>query len=105
MPLLKPEEYTVEALMADLPMQRSARSQLQAQLLTLKEGIALFDNPIERSPITRHTVNEQETLQIVSLRQYGTPDYWLEIARANQIDYPYLVHPGQILQIPEIAGQ
>lgn len=104
MPLLNPEEITVAALMADLPMQRNAQHQLELQLLTLKEGLELQDNPLNQRQQNLHIVQEAETLPILSVRFYGKPDYWLELARVNGIEYPYTVWPGQQLKIPEIAG-
>lgn len=103
MPLLNPSELTVEALMADLPMRRSARNQLILQLMTLTEGLALSQNPLEQNAaIQQHVVSEGETLPIVSLRLYGTVDYWQAIASANELEYPYLIYPGQVLKVPTI---
>ena len=101
MPLLNLDEYSVEALMADLPMQRSARSQLQIQAMTLIEGLELRHNPLVVRSDKRHTVQDAETLFIVSQRMYQTPDRWLDIANENSIEYPFTVYPGQVLRIPD----
>jgi hypothetical protein len=103
MPLLNPEEINVAALMADLPMQRSARSQIEIQLLTLKEGLELGYNPLERSnPVQYHRVGDFETLPIISNRLFGKPDHWEAIAQANGLEYPYIVVPGQVLIVPDV---
>jgi LysM domain len=103
MPLLNDSEITVAALMADLPMQRSARNQLEIQLLTLQEGLELGFNPLERtSPIRYHRVGDFETLPIISNRLFGSPNHWEAIAQVNGIDYPYVVVPGQVLRVPDV---
>ncbi len=106
MPLLSPDEYTIAALMADLPMKRAARHQLQMQLLTLQEGLDLTQNPLQAfQPIQQHRVAEGETLPIVSVRLWGTPNYWRLLAETNKIEYPYTIYPGLILQVPEVRGR
>lgn len=101
--LLEPSEITVEALMADLPMQRSARNQLTVQLSVLAEGLGLGFNPLQRAKqIERVIVAENETLAIVSLRIWGKPDYWRQLADENGLEYPFTIYPGQVLNVPEI---
>jgi nucleoid-associated protein YgaU len=103
MPLLHPDEITVEALSADLPMQRSHQNQLRLQLLTLAEGLELDQNPLERGQkIREHQVSAGETLQIISVRLFGVPDHWRSLADVNRLPYPHTVYPGQILVVPEI---
>lgn len=101
--LIEPSEITVAGLMADLPMQRSARNQLIMQLAILADGLSLGFNPLERAkPIERVIVGENETLPIVSLRLWGKPDYWRQLADANGLEYPFTIYPGQVLEVPEI---
>lgn len=103
MPLLQPNEYTPEALMADLPLQRTGREQLLMQLVTLQEGLNLTSVPILKGQeIRQYTVGQFETLPQVSTQFYGSPDYWPQLAEANDLDYPYIIVPGQILSIPEL---
>jgi nucleoid-associated protein YgaU len=104
--LLFDKEYTVAGLMADLPLQRSARNQLRVQLAVLADGIRLLDNPVEVSaPLSLYTVGDFETLPIISTRLWGSPDHWRGIAEFNGLDYPFVVVPGQILRIPHVHVQ
>lgn len=101
MPLLNPDEYSPEALRADLTVARSARNHVQMQLIVLQEGLNLQRSPILQNPTnSTYQVGEFETLPQVSVRSYGTPDHWPEIAAANDLEYPYIIVPGQILKIP-----
>ncbi|MEO0376644.1 MAG: hypothetical protein AAF329_18895 [Cyanobacteria bacterium P01_A01_bin.17] len=103
MPLLSAAEYTVEALRADVALQRSAANLLELQLVTLSEGLELSQNPALTTgdaSVNQHTCAAFETLPIISTRYYGSPDNWPAIAEFNDLDYPYTVIPGQILKIP-----
>ncbi|MDA0268061.1 MAG: LysM peptidoglycan-binding domain-containing protein [Cyanobacteria bacterium] len=105
MPLLLPTEYSPEALRADVALQRTARSQLQMQLIALQEGINLTTVPLLKNQVARqYTVGQFETLPQVSTRFYGTPDYWPQLAEANNLEYPYIIVPGQNLSIPELSN-
>lgn len=105
MPLLLDTEYSPEALMADVALQRAASNQLTMQLIVLQEGINLplspTISPRLQSP-TRYIVGDGETLPRVSTRIYGAPDRWSVIAEANDLDYPYTITPGQVLVIPNV---
>jgi nucleoid-associated protein YgaU len=43
-----------------------------------------------------------DTLQSVAFKAYGDPALWREIARANDIDDPMRVRPGQRLLVPSL---
>lgn len=104
--LLRPHEYTVAGLMADLPMQRAARNQIRVQLSVLQEGLTRSDNPAQSSsPQMLYTVGDFETLPIVSTRIWGIPDYWQQLAITNNLVYPYTIVPGQRLRIPTINAR
>ncbi|MET8755178.1 hypothetical protein ABZW32_34530 [Streptomyces sp. NPDC004667] len=47
-----------------------------------------------------HTLTEGENLQAVALDGYGSPHAWREIARANGIEDPLRVRPGQVVYLP-----
>lgn len=100
MPLLLPDEISVAALMADLPIKRSHTNQIKMQIKALVEGLAVEDNPVTQNSSKRHTVGTGETLPIIAMRVWGSPDGWRAIALANNIQYPFAVYPGQILIIP-----
>ncbi|MBT9316281.1 LysM peptidoglycan-binding domain-containing protein [Leptothoe spongobia] len=103
MPLLVESEYTVEALQADIPLQRSAANLIQLQLVALSEGLELQLNPSLATGdaiSNEHVCAAFETLPIISTQYYGSPDRWQAIAAENNIEYPYTVIPGQVLKIP-----
>ena len=106
MPLLLANEYSPANLMADLALQRSAVNQLTLQLITLEEGINLPISPTvgpTRQGLQQYEVGVFETLPSISTKIYGEPDYWVQLAEANDLDYPYIVTPGQLLTLPEVA--
>lgn len=57
------------------------------------------------SPDLTHerTVKAGDTLLLMCQRIYGTPDYYLEVARANQLNNFRKLTPGQKLIFPPIA--
>ena len=44
--------------------------------------------------------NEENRLDIISNKYYGTPEYFWMIALANDIVDPFVVKPGDVLRIP-----
>ncbi len=54
---------------------------------------ALDDDPVR-------IVRRGETLSSIAYQEYNDPSLWREIARANRIDNPRSVRPGQVLNIP-----
>ncbi len=105
MPLLLPSEYSPEALMADIPLQRAAVNQLTMQLVALDEGINLPISPTvgpTRQGVRQYEVGTFETLPTIAAKVYGSPDRWTAIAAANGLSYPYIVTPGQLLTLPEL---
>lgn len=99
--LLRPEEITVAALRLDIALQRHHRGSLRLQLLTLKEGLGTIRST-ETQSSQRHIVAIGDTIQIVAARLFGSTDYWRAIADHNRMQYPYLIYPGQILEIPDV---
>lgn len=51
-----------------------------------------------------YTVKPGDTLSEIALtaRNYGNTVTWEEIATANGIIYPFIIQPGQMLQIPGV---
>lgn len=49
-----------------------------------------------------HTMVSGDTLQSIAFKAYGDPALWREIARANDIDDPMRVRPGQRLLVPSL---
>jgi len=75
--------------------------------LTIKESISKKDEEAEKSnnsPDLTHvrTVREGDTLPLMTNRIYGSPKYYLEVARVNQLnDFRNLV-PGTQLYFPPV---
>lgn len=106
MPLLLANEYSPENLMADVPLQRAAVNQLTLQLITLEEGINLAISPTvgpTRQGLQQYEVGVFETLPSIATKVYGSPDHWPQLAEANDLDYPYIVTPGQLLKLPDLT--
>lgn len=105
MPLLLPGEYSPESLMADLALQRAALNQLTVQLTAVSEGLDSPLNPMmppsERGQVT-YLVGNFETLPTIAARFYNDPSQWSQLAKANGIEYPYTLTPGQVLTIPNV---
>ena len=72
----------------------------------VKSGSSSGTNrPVER-PIERevtYTVQKGDSLSRIAQQQYGDGKKWRAIFEANrdQITNPDLIHPGQVLKIPE----
>ena len=47
-------------------------------------------------------IKEGDSLWLLSAREYGTPDKWKEIARANNIENPLDVEPGTQVIVPPL---
>lgn len=49
-----------------------------------------------------YVVQRGDTLSSIAARKYGDPGLWREIARANDIEDPLNLQPGQVLVIPAV---
>lgn len=102
MPLLHPDEYTLDALQADVAYQRTLSHQRQLLLMSLLEGLDTYPDALQwRQYPRRYTVKEGDTLPKIATELYWRPDRWQEIARLNQLAPPYTLLPGQTLVLPE----
>jgi nucleoid-associated protein YgaU len=52
--------------------------------------------------LATHLVRPGETLWAIAARQYGYPTAFADIAGANRIGDPNLIHPGQRLVLPAV---
>lgn len=52
-----------------------------------------------------YTVAEGDELKAISLKFYGSEDYYLDIAKANKIDNPDIISTGTQLKIPAIGAK
>jgi len=48
------------------------------------------------------TVTEGDTLWLIAAEEYGDPDHWRTIARANDIQNPRALDPGEELELPPL---
>ncbi len=55
------------------------------------------------SPLRTHTVKKGESLSKIAQRVYGDAQQWRRIYDANRdtVSDPDLIHPGQVLKLPE----
>lgn len=51
-----------------------------------------------------HPLQEGETLALIAARHYGDASYWRLIARANGLDDPRRLTPGQFVRLPPVGG-
>jgi nucleoid-associated protein YgaU len=67
-------------------------------------GEAGGQNPTSGALAARdvHVMVAGDTLQSLAFRAYGNPELWREIAKANEIDDPMRVRPGQRLLVPSL---
>jgi nucleoid-associated protein YgaU len=57
-------------------------------------------SPLEKIDEGLYTVKKGDYLWDIAVRAYGDGFRWVEIARANQLINPDLIHPGNKLKIP-----
>jgi nucleoid-associated protein YgaU len=59
-------------------------------------------NPTSGTPKPHrvHRVQPGETLDRISARYYGDATQWRRLARANDVEDPLALHPGELLDIP-----
>lgn len=67
-----------------------------------KPGFIDSNHNKEKTPITTssYTVVAGDCLWTIAERAYGNPYRWTEIAKANNLSNPDLIHPGNIFSIP-----
>lgn len=75
---------------------------VQAKTLTVKaESGQTLSQATESSISTAtYTVVKGDSLWSISLRAYGDGYKWVDIAKANHLANPSIIHSGNILQIP-----
>lgn len=72
------------------------------QILTIPKYPAPHVKPPHRpnSSIRSYQVVKNDTLWNIADKEYGNPELWHRIARANHLKSPYIIVPGQTLVIP-----
>ena len=67
----------------------------------LKCPYLFYPNPIPSSGYIFHTVVKGETLSKIAKRYLGSASRFKEIAKLNEINFPYVIHLNQVLKVPE----
>lgn len=70
---------------------------VKAKELTVVENAKSQINPITG---TTYTVSKGDYLWDIALRAYGDGYKWVEIANANKLVNPNLIHSGNVLKLP-----
>ncbi len=86
------------------PLGTPTRLQIASMSLleVFDQGLFALTNPTSGGKPGRaaHTVTDGETLQYLSKRHYGQPQYWRALADANGVDDPLRVRAGDHLYLP-----
>lgn len=69
--------------------------------LTVEKSASKRANGHQRTQPS-HVVKKGETLRKISQKEYGSPDYWQEIANANGIHDPRHLPVGKKLKLPKV---
>lgn len=48
-----------------------------------------------------YTVQSGDSLSKIARDKLGDMERWREVAYINSLSHPYIVHPGQIIQLPD----
>lgn len=66
--------------------------------------VQLGTNPTSESEPgrKRREVRPHDTLATIAYEEYGSPNHWRLIARANAVDDPFSLQPGEVLAIPPL---
>lgn len=89
-----------------LPSGIPVRANLEVTFKAVQDNLlSRKKSPLESPDRTKFkTVCEGEFLWNYSHEEYGTPDKWRVIAKANGIMNPLDIYPGQVLKIPALTG-
>lgn len=49
-----------------------------------------------------YRVQNDDSLSKIALEQLGNMDLWREIARLNNLAPPYIIHPNELILLPDI---
>jgi len=84
------QELTIPAV----PAKQSTIDQLPSTGISDQVQV---ENPIEG---TTYTIQKGDNLWEIAVRAYGDGYRWVDLAKANQLENPNIIHPGNELQIP-----
>jgi hypothetical protein len=84
-----------------LPDGTPVRAKAKVDMEQRRDANKFFpQNPTSRSQARKmRTVMAEERLDLIAYQEYGDPAYWRLLAEANDINDPFNLRPGQILNI------
>ncbi len=81
-----------------------ARAKVDFIQLMDEDSKLASQNPTTRTPARKtHLVEQGDRLDYIAFQEYGQPGLWREIAKANHLENPLDIHPGQVLVIPKLS--
>lgn len=86
-------EAGMELTIPDVPVKKPVGVVAQEQTNTVSEGVASITGGT-------YQVEKGDSLWEISVRAYQDGYKWTEIAKANNLDNPNVIHPGNTLTIP-----
>ena len=86
-------------LFADFPRASEILSQLEADEAAAKTPA---ENPTAPAEPKTYTVEPGDSLWTIAVREYGNGEKFREIATANGLTFPYVIHPGDVLKLPTL---
>ncbi len=101
--------YVAEIELGKAPV-RKARTPVAIEASQEPSGQAVIETPVENpaghaAPVvmTSYTVQNNDNLEKISQKAYGTPAKWKKIYEANkaQLKTPDRIYAGQVLKIPQ----
>ncbi len=97
-------EDEISEAMNTVELQREQREELEYYLAQVESQLAAYKEQFEVRGGVTYTVKKNDSLWRIAGREYGDPNKWPVIYRANQdkIKNPNLIYAGQELQIPQI---
>ncbi|MBB2948491.1 hypothetical protein FB565_008274 [Actinoplanes lutulentus] len=100
----------VERISQRFTMFRSDGTPVRATLtVTFKQYRALaeqLEEPRRNSAdkTKRRVMESHDSIWLMAAREYGEPRFWRVIARANDVDDPRRIEPGQVLVLPPLSA-
>lgn len=72
--------------------------------VTLPGTQTVITPPVVISPKNGYHVEPNDSLWSIAAKLWGNGALWAAIAKANNIEAPYVIHPGDVLTIPANPG-
>lgn len=86
-------EKGTELAIPDVPVKKPIGESVQEEVKTVSEGTPSITGG-------SYKVEKGDSLWEISVRAYQDGYKWTEIAKANNLDNPNVIHPGNMLTIP-----